>query len=112
MLKGKTRKRFIRLWEISNKVPFPASGSHSTTVQGLASYVEDMRIFTPAFSKTMFMLLLEGFDEDENFISPDTMLDALNEWIDRRSKVAWELPAIEFSTVLREIRQMQEEIIG
>lgn len=89
----KSRQRLVALYELSGAVPFPASGSQSTTIAGMSSYVEDMRYFQPRFNNIMMSLLEEeaGIAQDDmTFGDPDTLIVALKMWIDQRVQEGWE----------------------
>src|SRR5882672_8293151 len=89
------RKRIDRLYDLIAAVPFPASGSKSTTIAGLSSYAEDMRQFTPAIQNVLFgMMNLDCKNkeliEDEDYNNPDEMLTAIEKWIDLRKNQQWQ----------------------
>lgn len=73
-----------------DKVPFPASGSQSTTVAGLAGYAADMEQWTPACKRFMYALLVQDFDsEGEN---PKVILETMKGWLRLRDEIGWQFP--------------------
>lgn len=91
----KDRERITRLYSIIENIPFPASGSKSTTISGIAGYTQDMREMTPAIIRVLSGMCYESLNNpefvvDEDYKDPDRMLLAMETWIKRRNQDQWE----------------------
>jgi hypothetical protein len=96
-MKRTERTRIDRLYELIDKVPFPASGTKTQSFIGNVAYVEDMREFLHTIKQTLYGIMVldaieyyrrTDFDESE-YTHPDTLLDALEMWIHQREREEW-----------------------
>lgn len=89
----KDRARMAELYNIVRCVPFPASGSQSTTIAGIAGYVEDMRELDPWIARLITGISLDGHPELEkgvDYDDPDLIIAAIQEWIKIRKQEQWQ----------------------
>jgi hypothetical protein len=94
-MQKKERQRIGRLYDLIDAVPFPASGTKSTTIAGLGGYAEDMRQFTPAIKAVLLGIMAldcgnKELIEDEDYKNPDEMLTAMELWVNLRSSQQWQ----------------------
>ena len=85
----------MRLYQIIDAVPFPASGTKSSTAQGMMLYWQDMISFVPALKAVLYGMACEGYDQKyewqkgDDYDDPDILLDAIEDWIEMRKREGW-----------------------
>jgi hypothetical protein len=93
-MKRAQRQRIDRLYNLIERVPFPASGTKTTAIAGLSGYAEDMRQFIPAIREVLFAMMAidcgnPELIEDEDYKNPDEMLAAIEAWVALRASQQW-----------------------
>lgn len=90
-LTRKQLKELARIYQLVSAVPLPASGSQSTTIKAIASYANDMAIFTPMLKRLVSAFMDEncGVNEEPMF-SVDECLEEINEWLEKRRSQDWQ----------------------
>ncbi len=96
----KERDWLSRLYSLAEAVPFPASGTKSTTISGMSSYAEDMRQFQPAYRKALFAVIcdgIEGLYEGDDYENPEQSLSVLEAWVQARKQANWDSKPLYFN---------------
>lgn len=90
------RQRLARLYSLVDAVPFPASGTATTTAAGLSAYAQDMRYFRPRFKQVLLDMLYEDaakhsdLSEGKDFDNVEDQIVELEKWVERKQAAGWE----------------------
>jgi hypothetical protein len=91
-MRKKDRERIVKLYELAGAIPFPASGSRTTSMAGLGEFAQDMRYFQPKYHTILLAILEEDAGlagDDLTFGRADDLIAELQEWVAKRKECNW-----------------------
>lgn len=99
------REQLLKLYELMGKIPFPhmGGGTQSATVIGYVGYAKDMREVYGYFQQTILAIILGKEWDGFTHANADTLLCALERWIDTRATQQWEAVSMDKMPYLESI---------
>jgi hypothetical protein len=94
----KDRERLLRLSRVLVAVPFGHDNWKTSMPAACAlNYQEDMRGIMPYYQKVVEGMIFQSipngdFEEGWDYLNPDELLDAIEEWVKMRKSQGWEDP--------------------